>query len=589
MSSPEALDGGEAGEAAPTQGHGRFELSFEPNLRRVRVPSGVTLFDAASWNGVAIDSTCGGHGTCKKCRVRVLEGDVPACALDAQAFSPGELHGGWRLACRVEVADDLRVEIPPLVTRPKAATLGVGRKVILRPAVQKRYVVLTEPSLEDQRSDLERLLSELDDLELEPDLELLRRIGGVLRRHSYQATAVIADTALIDVEPGDTTAEMYGIAFDLGTTTVVATLLDLTTGTPVALDSMLNKQQPFGADVITRISATMIDPAALERLRSLAHETLDELAQSVCQQAGVSPEHVYEVALAGNATMTHIALGIDPEPLGVAPFTLATRRYPELLASDLGVNAHPRARAMVFPAFGAYVGGDIVAGLIASGMDRDQRTRLFIDVGTNCEIVLSSEERLMATAAPAGPAFEGGAIRCGMRAATGAIEAVSLNDEGVTLKVIGDATPTGLCGSGLVDAVAELVRTGLIDSTGRFVADEDAALAAPALAGHLGWLGQEPRFRPGCPHRFQAGGRTTGGRDGGGLPLSSATSAKCSSPRRPSLPDGTSCSRRPGYRPRPFSKYCWPARSVVTCRRRAQSASAWCHRFRSCGSSAPGT
>jgi uncharacterized 2Fe-2S/4Fe-4S cluster protein (DUF4445 family) len=494
MISPEALSGGGAGEAAPTSGHGRFELSFEPNLRRVRVPSGVTLFDAASWNGVAIDSTCGGHGTCKKCRVRVLEGDVPACALDAQAFSPGELHGGWRLACRVEVADDLRVEIPPLVTRPKAATLGVGRKVILRPAVQKRYVALTEPSLEDQRSDLERLLSELDDLELEPDLELLRRIGGVLRQNSYQATAVIADTALIDVEPGDTTAEMYGIAFDLGTTTVVATLLDLTTGTPVALDSMLNKQQPFGADVITRISATMIDPAALQRLRSLAHETLDELAQSVCQQAGVSPEHVYEVALAGNATMTHIALGIDPEPLGVAPFTLATRRYPELLASDLGVNAHPRARAMVFPALGAYVGGDIVAGLIASGMDRDQRTRLFIDVGTNCEIVLSSDERLMATAAPAGPAFEGGAIRCGMRAATGAIEAVSLNDEGVTLKVIGDATPTGLCGSGLVDAVAELVRTGLIDSTGRFLADEDAALAAPALAGHLGWRGQERVF-----------------------------------------------------------------------------------------------
>ena len=509
MSSPEALAGGGAADAEPTHGHGRFELSFEPNLRRVRVPSGVTLFDAASWNGVAIDSTCGGHGTCKKCRVRVLEGDVPACALDAQAFSPGELHGGWRLACRVEVADDLRVEIPPLVTRPKAATLGVGRKVILRPAVQKRYVALTEPSLEDQRSDLERLLSELDDLELEPDLELLRRIGGVLRQHSYQATAVIADTALIDVEPGDTTADMYGIAFDLGTTTVVATLLDLTTGTPVALDSMLNKQQPFGADVITRISATMIDPAALDRLRSLAHETLDELAQSVCEQAGVSPGHVYEVVLAGNATMTHIALGIDPEPLGVAPFTLATRRYPELLASDLGINAHPRARAMVFPAFGAYVGGDIVAGLIASGMDRDQRTRLFIDVGTNCEIVLSSEERLMATAAPAGPAFEGGAIRCGMRAATGAIEAVSLNDEGVTLKVIGDATPTGLCGSGLVDAVAELVRTGLIDSTGRFVADEDAALVAPALAGRLGWLGQERVFVLAAPtgSREEAGRR----------------------------------------------------------------------------------
>ncbi len=284
--------------------------------------------------------------------MKVIAGDVPACALDAQAFSPGELHGGWRLACRVEVADDLRVEVPPLVTRPKAATLGVGRKVILRPAVQKRFVVLTEPSLEDQQSDLERLLSELDDLELQPDLTVLRRLGGVLRESNYQATAVIADTALIDVEPGDTTAEMYGIAFDLGTTTVVATLLDLATGAPVALDSVLNKQQPFGADVITRISATMIDPTALERLRSLAHETLDELVESVCHLAGVAPGRVYEVALAGNATMTHIALGIDPEPLGVAPFTLATRRYPELLASDLGVNGPPKGAGDGVPGVG---------------------------------------------------------------------------------------------------------------------------------------------------------------------------------------------------------------------------------------------
>jgi uncharacterized 2Fe-2S/4Fe-4S cluster protein (DUF4445 family) len=475
-------------------GHGRYELGFEPNLRRVRVPAGVTLFDAASWNGIAIDSTCGGHGTCKKCRVRVLEGDAHPSALDTQAFSDAELSGGWRLACRVEVAGDLRVEVPPLVTRPKAATLGVGRKVILRPAVQKRYVELVEPSLDDQCSDLERLLGELEDLELQTDLEVLRKLGGVLRQSGFKATAVIVDTSLIDVEPGDTTSDAYGIAFDLGTTTVVATLLDLSAGAPLAVDSLLNKQQPFGADVITRISATMIDPEARERLKLLAHETLDELAQSVCRAAGIDPSTVYEIALAGNATMTHIALGIDAEPLGVAPFTLATRSYPELLAADLGVMAHPRARATVFPAFGAYVGGDINAGLIASGMDRDSRTRLFIDVGTNCEIVLNSGDHLIATAAPAGPAFEGGAIRCGMRAAAGAIEGVALSEQGLVLKVIGDTEPTGLCGSGLVDAVAELVRVGLIDRTGRFVPDETGQRVAPQAALNLGWRGQERVF-----------------------------------------------------------------------------------------------
>ena len=316
--------------------------------------------------------------------------------------------------------------MPPLVTRPKAATVGVGRQVILRPAVQKRYLELAEPSLADQRSDLERVLDALDDLELRADLHAARVVGRVLRAADYQVTAVIGDDVLIDVQPGDTTGRVYGIAFDLGTTTVVATLLDLSTGTPAAVASSLNAQQPFGADVITRISATMMDPAALGRLTALAHETLASLAAEVCAAAGADPADVYEIALAGNATMTHIALGIDPEPLGVAPFILAARLLPEVLAADLGVAVHPRARAVVFPPFGAYVGGDITAGLLASGMDRDARIRLFIDIGTNCEIVLGNRDWLLATAAPAGPAFEGAAIRCGMRAADGAIEVVSM-------------------------------------------------------------------------------------------------------------------------------------------------------------------
>jgi len=472
----------------------RVELSFQPGGQRVRVPPGVTLFDAASWNGIAIDSTCGGHGTCKKCKVRIIEGSAPVSPLDARAFSPDELRGGWRLACRAVAEGDAQVEVPPLVTRPKAATVGVGRQVILRPAAQKRYLELTEPSLADQQTDIERVLAALDDLELRVDLAVLRGLGQRLRAADFKVTAVIVDDVLIDVQAGDTTDRLLGIAFDLGTTTVVATLLDLSTGTPLAVSSMLNKQQPFGADVITRISATMLDPAALDTMSTLAHETLAELAAEVCAQAGAQPAEVAEVAVAGNATMTHIALGIDPEPLGVAPFIMAARELPEVLATDLDLPVHPRARTFMFPAFGAYVGGDITAGLLASGMNRDARTRLFIDIGTNCEIVLGNRDWLLATAAPAGPAFEGAAIRCGMRAADGAIEGVSITPDGLMLTVIGDREPAGLCGSGLVDAVAGLVKAGLLDHSGRLVPDDLAAELAPAIAPRLTMLGAERVF-----------------------------------------------------------------------------------------------
>ena len=482
-----------AHEGPAHDGTGRVRLRFTPAERDVRVPPGVTIFDAASWNGIAIDSTCGGHGTCKKCKIQVTGGSVPVSKLDIRAFDADQLKAGWRLACVSSAVEDLVVEVPPLMTRPKAATVGVGRQVILRPAVKKRYVELVEPTLSDQRPDVDRVLDAMDDLELRVDLHALRRLPAVLRTSDFKLTAVIVDDLLIDVEPGDTSSDCFALAFDLGTTTVVATLIDTSTGTPRAVASMLNKQQPFGGDVITRISATMMDPEALSTLCSLAQETLRELVAEVCAEAGIDPGQVYEVALAGNATMTSIVLGIDPEPLGVAPFVLSSATMPGVRASDLGLEIHPAAPVVVLPALGAYVGGDIVAGMLASGMDRDKRLRLFVDVGTNCEIVLGDGERILATAAPAGPAFEGGAIRCGMRAADGAIEVVKLGDE-VGLQVIGDTSPVGLCGSGLVDAVSELVRVGLLDGSGRFVTEEQAAELAPKHASRLTAVGKERVF-----------------------------------------------------------------------------------------------
>jgi uncharacterized 2Fe-2S/4Fe-4S cluster protein (DUF4445 family) len=262
-------------------------------------------------------------------------------------------------------------------------------------------------------------------------------------------------------------------------------LLDLNSGTPVAVKSMLNMQQPFGADVISRISATMLDENALARLRIAAQSTLSELTNEVIKEAEVSANNVYEIAIAGNATMVQLVLGVDPEPVGVAPFITASQNWPVLNAKEFGIEIHPGARAYIFPSFGAYVGGDIVAGVLASGMDRDKRVRLFIDVGTNCEIVLSDGNKILTTAAPAGPAFEAASIKCGMRAADGAIEVVKITKDGVSLQVIGDVEPQGMCGSGLVDAVAELAKIGVLDQSGRFVSPEVMEKEFPKLSSRL--------------------------------------------------------------------------------------------------------
>ena len=479
---------------AADDGAQRVRLRFLPDGNEVRVPSGTPIFDAASWNGIAIDSTCGGHGTCKKCKVRIVSGEVPVGTIDPRAFTPDELRDGWRLACRAGARGDLVVEVPPLQTRPKAALVGVGRHVILRPSVQKRHLVLDEPTLEDQRPDLQRVLDALDDLEPYASLELLRTLGGALRKANFDVTAVVCDQELIALEPGDTTARRFAIAFDLGTTTVVATLLDLESGQPLAVRSMLNRQQPYGADVITRISATMMDERALGALRDRAHETMAELVDEVLAEAQLSAAEVYEITVCGNVTMMQLALGIDPEPLSMAPFVVATHEFPPVRAADFGVAVHPRAPAFVFPSLGAYVGGDIVAGMLATGLTRDRRLRLFIDVGTNSEIALGSVDRVLATAAPAGPAFEAAQIRCGMRAADGAIEGMRIDGDALELEVIGDVAPIGMCGSGLVDAVATLVHCGLLDHSGRFIPDEEAAERLPGLGSRLTKVGEERVF-----------------------------------------------------------------------------------------------
>ena len=351
--------------------------------------AGVPVFDAASWNGIAIDSTCGGHGTCKKCKVRFVEGNVPVHSLDRRAFSQDQLDDGWRLACVARTNGDPVVDVPPLTTRPKAATFGVGRQVILRPAVQKRFVELSEPSLTDQRTDSQRVFDELDRPRAHCGSRGLPHPGADHPRGRLQSHGRRRRRPLVAVEPGDTTKRSFGLAFDLGTTTVVANLMDITTGTPAAVTSMLNKQQPYGADVIARISATMLDSDALGHLQQLAHETLDGLAKEACAEAGVEADEIYEVALAGNATMVQLALGINPEPLGVAPFILAARQFENV--DGVRPGTRPRTPGRGPPWFLRSVptwAATSSPGRWRHGMDRDKRLRLFVDIGTNCEIVI---------------------------------------------------------------------------------------------------------------------------------------------------------------------------------------------------------
>ncbi len=455
----------------------KVEVTFRPHDRATRVPEGTTLFNAAHWIGLPIESTCGGRGTCGKCRVQVLAGEVEITPSDRRHLSEEELAAGWRLACEATLSGDVECFVPALMRVPKAATMGLSRFVLLEPNVHKVHLTLEPPTLEDARSDLERVRAalEAEGYGVEVDLPVLRHLPIVLRTAGFDVTAVLCGERLVALEPGDTTGVSHGVAVDVGTTTVVATLMDLLTGAAVGVASNLNAQAPFGADVISRIARTRMEETAAAELQRTVIQTINGLLAEVYGVAGIGREHVYEMVVAGNATMLHLLLGVDAHPISVAPFVCAFRDPLDLPAAELGIGIHPEGRVQLLPSIGAYVGADIVAGIQATGLTREPELRLFVDVGTNGEIVLGNADRVLATASPAGPAFEGGHVRAGMRAADGAIEGVTLTEGEVRLQVIGDAPPRGICGSGLIDAVAQLRLVGLLDASGRLASPEEAA------------------------------------------------------------------------------------------------------------------
>ncbi|AMV70574.1 ASKHA domain-containing protein [Desulfuromonas carbonis] len=413
-------------------------IEFFPAARQVEVEVGTTLLQAARRAGVVIEAPCDGVGTCGKCKVRRLAGETRTIVGARHALSRAEQADGWLLACQEQVCGDLRLELAERQreTGLRIAHGGAARSVPLRPAVGKEFVAATGQTLVHSGEDL------------------------------------------LGVEQGDTRGEQFGLAVDIGTTTLVVALIDLRTGAELAVASSLNPQARHAQDVLSRIRFASRE-GGLSQLRGELLDALNQLTAEVAAAAGIGREAIYEAVLCGNTCMLHLATGTDPSPLGHSPYTPTLSGGSRHPAAEFGLEIAAVGQVYLPPIISAYVGADLSAGLLAAGLDSETRSMLLIDIGTNGEMILAHQGRLFATSTAAGPAFEGMNIRCGMRAAAGAIERVRIDADGaIALQTIGERDPLGLCGSGLLDAVAELLRSGVVTRAGGFLRSADSLPAS---------------------------------------------------------------------------------------------------------------
>ncbi|MDR1028501.1 MAG: ASKHA domain-containing protein [Clostridiales Family XIII bacterium] len=478
-----------------------FELVFHPEGEdsvTVRARRGESVLDVAKRVGVPIDAPCSGNGTCGKCKVRVVAGQ--AGAEGHTHISPEELREGYRLACATVVSGDLTVVVPEAALAYRNRIRVGDMKGLIEGAAFQSFraaipdrasectlaslpVQLKEPDLHDARADAERLRRGAADAlgckeeEVSIDPSALRKLPRLLRESAFSVSCLLrrrdGESRILDVSARPEFP--LGLAVDIGTTTVSALLADLSTGEPIAFGSAGNGQIRYGADVINRLIESA-KPGGLERLRTaVTAECVAPLARRLCERVDRDADSVCRIAVAGNTTMAHLLLGVYGNHLRMEPYVPAFFGVTGLSGFDLDIGVHPGGDAFLAPAVGSYVGGDITAGVFASGIHRREDISLFVDLGTNGEIVLGNREFLVACACSAGPAFEGGEISCGMRATDGAIEACAIDEStgAPRLSVIGTTgqKPAGLCGSGLIDAVGELFRCGIIDARGKFLGE----------------------------------------------------------------------------------------------------------------------
>ncbi len=473
----------------------KYHLTFLPANKSGDFPAGQSLLEACHQLGIELSAPCGGAGICGNCAVVVKSGNYPPTPADWEYLSADEIAQGKRLACQAKIAGDsvLLVPEPQKEEISNILVFGEKRAVELRPSVQKLFVHVDKPKLDDNPFDLEDLLraAGLSGNSLHVPLDVLRNLPDRLRRSDYQGTLVTRDSKLIGFEMGDTRGINFGLAVDIGTTTVVGKLIDLTSGQIVAIASRLNSQRSYGDDVISRISYANDKEGGLSRLQQAVLEVLNEIIEDVLQQAGVKAESVYETVIVGNSVMEHLFLGVNPRHLAEMPYVPVFRGPHIVTARELGLRLHGNGQVYIFPLIGRYVGGDTV-GVLLTLAAKLQQTWLAVDIGTNGEILLCHRGTIMSCSTAAGPAFEGAHIAQGMHATTGAIDRVTTEGDDIKCHVIGDAPALGLCGSGLIDAIGTLLLMGIIDETGRIKSDDELpAGLSPAMRDRIVGQGGE--------------------------------------------------------------------------------------------------
>jgi uncharacterized 2Fe-2S/4Fe-4S cluster protein (DUF4445 family) len=483
---------------------------FTPSGKRGRFPAGTQLLQAARSLGVDVDSVCGGRALCGRCQVLVMEGDFPKHGVSSSgahlsSLSEAEqsfgrrrpLPQGHRLSCSARIQGDLVIDVPPAsqVHRQVVRKAADARPITLDPVVHLHYVEVREPDMHDPAGDLQRLLEALhrewDFGPLRCDLAVLQALQAALRKGEWRVTvAVHAGSQLIGVWPGFHD-KVFGLAVDVGSTTIAAHLCNLESGEVAASSGAMNPQIRFGEDLMSRVSYAMMNPGGAQQMTEAVRGALNSLAAEVAREAGVSVSDILELTLVGNPIMHHLLLGIDPTELGGAPFALATDSALGLHATELGLTLHPGARVYTLPCIAGHVGADTAGMILAERPDLSPKLSLLVDVGTNAEIVLGNNQRLLACSSPTGPAFEGAQISSGQRAAPGAIERVRIDpatlearfkvigsdlwsDEPGFAEAVAGTGVTGICGSGIIEVIAEMYLAGIITQDGVI----DGALAA---------------------------------------------------------------------------------------------------------------
>lgn len=477
---------------------GKCTVTFLPHDKKITVDAGESLIRAALQAGAHINASCGGEGVCGKCRVLVEKGNVSG-GLN-EKIKQEESDKGYRLACLAKVSENVEIRIPVesamdksvmnlQATPRRTATIqnmdfeSLKEKGLFIPPVEKIYLCLPTPNSKNNMPDVTRLIDALkhdyNEHKIELTLPVIRKVPGILRGSEYQVTTTImrpvragGRNLILNVQPGDRTAHNYAVAMDIGTTTIYGQLIDLATGRCLAEAGDFNGQISYGEDVITRIMYAE-KSGGLDKLHEVVVGTLNSVLRKIIAASRVDREDISTITFAGNTTMTQLFLKVDPRNIRRAPYVPAATLYPAFNASTVGIDLNEHAIALIYPQVSSFVGGDIVAGVMGSGMYRQEELTLFLDIGTNAELVVGNKDWLACTACSAGPAFEGGGIEFGMRAAKGAIEDFSLDP--VTYEpmifTIGDVRPKGICGSGLITMVAVMFEMGVINNRGKFNRD----------------------------------------------------------------------------------------------------------------------